>query len=73
MWLRTANNVDLNLNSPSQFVAINNSNASVDSIEARTSETIGTPLSFTISQSAGVETEIPLQLPLMEVFCLLIR
>jgi len=48
------------LSSPSGYITINNSSASLDSIEARSSTTIDSTLSFTISNSAPVEEEIPI-------------
>jgi hypothetical protein len=60
--LATAHNLLFELTSPSQYVTINSGNASADSIEARSSLTISTPLSFTIAGSAPLEEEIPIVL-----------
>ena len=58
--LATAYNLTIELSSPGGFVTINNGSVSLDSIEARSSYTLTSPLSFTISGSAPVEQEIPL-------------
>ncbi len=58
--LASAYNLTFELTSPSGFVTVNNGSASLDSIEARSSNTLSSPLSFTISNSAPVEEEIPL-------------
>ena len=58
--LATAHNLTFELTSPNQYITINNGNASVDSIEARSSYTLTTPLSFVISASAPLEEEIPI-------------
>ncbi|MCW8805276.1 MAG: M14 family zinc carboxypeptidase [Ignavibacteriaceae bacterium] len=60
--LATAHNLTFELTSPSQYVTINVGSASMDSIEARTSNTISTPMLFDISTSAPLEAEIPLVL-----------
>ena len=60
--LATAHSLLFELTSPSQYVTINSSNASVDSIEARSNFTISTPLSFTIAGSAPLEEEIAIVL-----------
>ena len=60
--LATAHNLTFELSSPSQYVTINNGNASLDSLEARTAYTLSTPLSFVISVSAPLEEEIPIVL-----------
>jgi len=58
--LSTARNLTFELTSPSQYITINNGSASLDSIEALSSETISQPLSFEISIAAPLEEEIPL-------------
>jgi hypothetical protein len=58
--LATAYNLTFELSSPSGLVTISNGSASADSIEERSLLTITSPLSFTISNSATVEEEIPL-------------
>ena len=58
--LSTARNLTFELTSPSQYITINNGSASLDSIEALSSETISQPLSFEISIAALLEEEIPL-------------
>jgi len=58
--LASAYNLTFELSSPSGYITINNSSASLDSIEARSSATIDSTLSFTISNSAPIEEEIPL-------------
>lgn len=58
--LATAYNLTFELSSPSQFVVINTGSSSLDSIEARGSATLTTPLSFFISASAPLEEEIPI-------------
>ncbi|MCW8811897.1 MAG: M14 family zinc carboxypeptidase [Chlorobium sp.] len=58
--LATAHNLTFELTSPSQYITINDGNASIDSIEARSSYTLTVPLSFVISGSAPLEEEIPL-------------
>jgi hypothetical protein len=58
--LASAYNLTFELTSPSGFVTVNNGSASLDSIEARSSNILSSPLSFTISNSAPVEEEIPL-------------
>ena len=60
--LATAHNLTFELTSPSQYVTINVGSASMDSIQARNSDTISTPLLFVISTSAPLEEEIPLVL-----------
>lgn len=60
--LATAYNLTFELSSPSQYITINNGNASLDSLEARTAYTLGSPLSFVISVSATLEEEIPIVL-----------
>ena len=60
--LATAYNLTFELTSPSQYVTINVGSASLDSIQARTSDSISTPLLFDISTSAPLEEEIPLVL-----------
>jgi hypothetical protein len=58
--LATAYNLTSELSSPSGLVTISNGNVSADSIEARNLLAVTSPLSFTISNSATVEQEIPL-------------
>jgi hypothetical protein len=58
--LATAYNLTMELSSSSGFVTVTNGSVSLDSIEARSTQTFTTPLSFTISNSAQVEEEIPL-------------
>ena len=60
--LASAYNLTFELTSPSQYVTINNGSAALDSIEARTSYTLTSPLSFDISGSAPLEEEIPIVL-----------
>lgn len=60
--LATAYNLSFMLTSSSQYVAINNGTASLDSLESRTSYTLTTPLSFVISAAAPLEEEIPIVL-----------
>jgi len=60
--LATAYNLDFELTSSSQYITINTSSVSVDSLEARSSFILGTPLSFAISASAPLEEEIPIVL-----------
>ncbi len=60
--LASAYNLTFELTSPSGLVTVINGSASFDSIEARSSQTFTSPLSFTISNSATVEEEIPLAL-----------
>ncbi|MCH7964673.1 MAG: immune inhibitor A [Bacteroidetes bacterium] len=58
--LATAYDLTIELSSPSGLVTVNNGSVSIDSIEARSLLTATSPLSFTISNSATVEQEIPL-------------
>jgi hypothetical protein len=58
--LATAHNLTFELSSPSGLITLINGSASADSIEARSFLTLTSPLSFTISNSATVEQEIPL-------------
>ncbi len=60
--LATAYNLTFELSSPSQYVTVNNGNASLDSLEARTAFFLTTPMSFTISASAPLEEEIEIAL-----------
>jgi carboxypeptidase T len=60
--LATAYNLSFELSSPSQFITITNSSASMDSLEARTSNTLSSPLSFVISASVPPEEEIQIVL-----------
>ncbi|MDZ7625244.1 MAG: M14 family zinc carboxypeptidase [Ignavibacteriaceae bacterium] len=58
--LATAYNLSFELSSPSQYVTINTASSSLDSIEARSTSSLITPLSFSISSSAPLEEEISL-------------
>jgi hypothetical protein len=58
--LVSAYNLSFELSSLSGYATINTGNTSLDSIEARSSATIDSTLSFTISNSAPIEEEIPL-------------
>lgn len=60
--LATAYNLNFELTSLNKYVTISSGNASVDSIEERTSYVVNTPLSFTISASTPLEEEIPIAL-----------
>ena len=60
--LASAYNLSIDLSSPSEFVTINSGNVTIDSIEARSTHTLTSPLFFTISNSATLEQEIPLVL-----------
>jgi len=60
--LETAYNLTIELSSPSGLVTVINGSVSLDSIEARSTLTLTSPLSFTISNSATVEEEIPIAL-----------
>jgi hypothetical protein len=60
--LATAYNLNFELTSPNQYITINSGNASVDSIESRSSYIVGSPFSFVISASAPLEEEIPIVL-----------
>ncbi len=53
--LATAHNLTFELTSPSQYVTINVGSASMDSIQARSSDSISTPMLFDISTSAPLE------------------
>mgnify|MGYP005842129017 CR=1 FL=1 len=56
--LATAYNLVFELSSPSQYVTINNASSSLDSINARSTSSLITPLSFSISSSAPLKEEI---------------
>ena len=58
--LATAYDLTIELSSPSGLVTVNNGSVSLDSIEARSLQIVTSPFSFTISNSATVEQEIPL-------------
>jgi len=62
LGLITANNIVFTLSSPNQYITINNGIASLNSLDARSSYTLTTPLSFSISSSAPLEEEIPIVL-----------
>jgi hypothetical protein len=58
--LATAHNLTVELTSLGGTVTINSGSAALDSIEARSTKFLTSPLSFTISNSATVEQEIPM-------------
>ncbi|MEE9449324.1 MAG: M14 family zinc carboxypeptidase [Ignavibacteriaceae bacterium] len=58
--LETAYNLTMELSSPSGLITVTNGSVSTDSIEARSFYALTSPFSFTISNSAIVEEEIPL-------------
>ncbi|MBE0570766.1 MAG: immune inhibitor A [Ignavibacteriaceae bacterium] len=60
--LAFAYNLTFELTSPSQYININTGSSSLDSIPARSSATLNTPLSFLISAAAPLEEEIQLVL-----------
>jgi len=60
--LATAYNLTFELSSPSQYVTVNSGSASMDSLQARSSAVLSEVLSFTISNSAPLEEEIPIVL-----------
>jgi carboxypeptidase T len=60
--LAAANNLVFTLSSPSQYISINNGTVPLNLLEARSSYTLTTPLSFSISSAAPLEEEIPLVL-----------
>ncbi|HEY6627265.1 MAG TPA: M14 family zinc carboxypeptidase [Ignavibacteriaceae bacterium] len=60
--LASAYNLTFELTSPSQYININTGSSSLDSIPARSSSTLNTPLSFLISAAAPLEEEIQLVL-----------
>jgi carboxypeptidase T len=57
--LASAYNLSFQLSSPSQYIAVNTSSSSLDSIQARGNSAVTTPLSFMILQSAPAE-ELPI-------------
>jgi hypothetical protein len=59
--LSTGYDVDVTVNSLSTYATINSGNTSLDSIPARSTSQVTTPLIFTISQSAPAEEEIKLE------------
>ena len=60
--LATAYNLTFELTSPSQYINISTGSSSLDSIPARSSANLNTPLSFLISAAAPLEEEIQLVL-----------
>jgi len=62
LGLATAYNLTFELTSPSQYITINSGNSSLDSLEAGSSKTLTTPLSFHISSSAPLEEEMQIVL-----------
>jgi hypothetical protein len=58
--LASAYNLTFELTSPSQYITVNTGSSSLDSIEARSTSSLITPLSFSISSSAPLEEEISL-------------
>ncbi|NWG29762.1 MAG: immune inhibitor A, partial [Ignavibacteriaceae bacterium] len=58
--LASAYNLTFELTSPSQYITVNTGSSSLDSIEARSTSSLITPLSFLISSSAPLEEEISL-------------
>jgi hypothetical protein len=58
--LATANNIYIELTSPSQYINTKTFFVTLDSLEARSSVTLTPPLSFLITSSAPLEEEIPL-------------
>lgn len=60
--LADAHNLEFTLTSPSQYVTINYGSASLSLLEARSSYTLTTPLSFSIDASTPLESVIPLVL-----------
>jgi hypothetical protein len=59
--LSTGYNVGVTVNSLSNYATINSANASIDSIQARSTSQVTTPLTLTISGSAPAEQEIKLE------------
>lgn len=59
--LASAYNININLNSLSGYVTINNGTASFDSVSARSSVQVSSPLTFSISQSAPAEEVVKLE------------
>lgn len=60
--LSTGHNISIELTSLNAYTTINNSNASFDSIQSRSTASVTSPLSFTVSPSAPAETVIQLLL-----------
>ncbi len=60
--LATAYNLTFELTSPNQYINISTGSSSLDSIPARSSANLNTPLSFLISAAAPLEEEIQLVL-----------
>ena len=60
--LATAHNLTFELSSPGGLVTVTNGSASLDSIEARSSQTFTSPLTFTITNSVTAGQEVPLAL-----------
>ncbi|OGU68636.1 MAG: hypothetical protein A2W30_03865 [Ignavibacteria bacterium RBG_16_36_9] len=58
--LAAAHNLVFTLTSPNQYITINNGTASLSLLDARSSYTLTTPFSFSISAAAPVEEEIPI-------------
>jgi hypothetical protein len=58
--LATAHNLTIELSSPGGLVTVTNGSASLDSIEARSSQTFTSPLTFTITNSVTAGQEVPL-------------
>ncbi len=59
--LSTGYNIGVTLNSLSSYATINSGNANIDSISARSSAQVTSPMSLTISGSAPAEQEIKLE------------
>ena len=59
--LSTGYDVGVMVNSLSGLATINSGNATIDSIQARSSSQVTSPMTFTISQSAPAEAEIKLE------------
>jgi hypothetical protein len=59
--LSTGYSVGVTLNSLSNYATINSGTGSLDSIAARSSSQLTTPMTFTVSQSAPAEAEIKLE------------
>jgi hypothetical protein len=59
--LATGYNIGVQLNSLSGYATINSGNANIDSIQARSSLQVTSPMTFTISSSAPAEAEIKLE------------
>ncbi len=60
--LASAYNLTFELTSPGGFVTVTNGSASLDSIEARSSQTFTSPLTFTITNSVTAGQEVPIAL-----------